>query len=72
MVLNALGFSSRAMYLMPDYLRNKPIELLIAPGLSAKDFNDDALGRSLDDLYAAGCQRQLESGSSALYVKAGI
>lgn len=54
MVLNALGFSSRAMYLMPDYLRNKPIELLIAPGLSAEDFNDDTLGRSLDDLYAAG------------------
>lgn len=54
MVLNALGFSSRAMYLMPDYLRNKPIDLLIAPGLSAEDFNDDTLGRSLDDLYTAG------------------
>ena len=27
MVLNALGFSSRALYLMPDYLRNKPIDL---------------------------------------------
>lgn len=36
MVLNALGFSSRALYLMPDYLRNKPIDLLIAPGLSAE------------------------------------
>jgi transposase len=54
MILNALGFSSRALYLMPDYLRNKPIDLLIAPGLSADDFNDDSLGRSLDDLYATG------------------
>ncbi len=54
MVLNALGFSGRAMYLMPDYLRNKSIDLLIAPGLSADDFNDDTLGRSLDDLYASG------------------
>lgn len=54
MILNALGFSSRALYLMPDYLRNKPIDLLIAPGLSADDFNDDTLGRSLDDLYASG------------------
>jgi transposase len=54
MRLNALGFSSRALYLMPDYLRNKPIDLLIAPGLSADDFNDDTLGRSLDDLYARG------------------
>lgn len=54
MILNALGFSGRALYLMPDYLRNKPVDLLIAPGLSAEDFNDDSLGRSLDDLYAAG------------------
>lgn len=54
MVLNALGFSSRALYLMPDYLRNKPVDLLIGPGLSAEDFNDDSLGRSLDDLYEAG------------------
>jgi transposase len=50
MVLNALGFSGRALYLMPDYLRNKPVDLLIAPGLSADDFNDD----SLDDLYEVG------------------
>lgn len=54
MVLNALGFSSRALYLMPDYLRNKPVDVLIAPDLSADDFNDDTLGRSLDDLYTAG------------------
>jgi transposase len=54
MVLNALGFSSRAPYLMPDYLHNKPVDLLISPGLSAEDFNDDSLGRSLDTLYAKG------------------
>ncbi|RIK32991.1 MAG: IS1634 family transposase, partial [Chloroflexi bacterium] len=54
MVLNALGFSSRALYLMPDYLRNKPVDLLIGAGLAADDFNDDTLGRSLDDLYACG------------------
>ena len=41
MILNALGFSSRALYLMPDYLRNKPVDILIAPDLSAEDFNDD-------------------------------
>lgn len=54
MVLNALGFVSRALYLMPDYLGNKPVDLLIDPGLSAEDFNDDSLGRSLDDLYQQG------------------
>jgi transposase len=54
MVLNALGFVSRALYLMPDYLRNKPVDLLIDPVLSAEDFNDDSIGRSLDDLYQQG------------------
>lgn len=54
MVLNALGFSSRALYLMPQYMANKPVDLLIAPGLEAEDFNDDTLGRSLDQLYETG------------------
>ena len=54
MVLNALGFSSRALYLMPDYLHNKPVDVLIGSGLVAEDFNDDSLGRSLETLYAKG------------------
>jgi len=54
MVLNALGFSGRALYLMPQYLQNKPVDLLIERGLQAEDFNDDTLGRALDQLYEAG------------------
>lgn len=53
-ILNALGFVGRALYLMPEYLRNKPVDLLIDPELASEDFNDDTLGRCLDDLYAAG------------------
>jgi len=54
MVLNALGFSSRALYLVPDYWKNKPVEILVGEELKAEDLNDDSLGRSLDDLYEAG------------------
>jgi transposase len=54
MVLNGLGFTSRALYLMPQYLDNKPVDLLISPDLEAADFNDDSLGRSLDQLFEAG------------------
>jgi transposase len=54
MVLNGLGFSSRALYLVSDFLRNKPVDLLINPNLTAEDFNDDTLGRALDDLYEHG------------------
>ena len=54
MVLNGLGFTSRALYLMPQYLDNKPVDVLIAPHLVAEDFNDDTLGRSLDQLFESG------------------
>ena len=54
MVLNGLGFTSRALYLVPDYMKNRPVDVLIGEGLNAEDFNDDTPGRSLDDLYEAG------------------
>lgn len=54
MILNALGFVGRALYMTPDYLSNKPVDLLIGPELSAADFNDDALDRCLDDIFEAG------------------
>ncbi|MEA3303873.1 MAG: IS1634 family transposase [Pseudomonadota bacterium] len=64
MVLNALGFSSRALYLMSDYLRNKPVDLLIGPEMAAEDFNDDTLGRSLDDLYISGVTEVFASAAA--------
>ncbi len=54
MVLNALGLSGRALYLMPEYMKNKPVDLLIGEGLQAEDFNDDTLGRALDEIQQMG------------------
>ncbi len=54
MVLNGLGFSGRALYLMPEYMENKPVKLLTGEDLEASDFNDDTLGRALDELFQAG------------------
>lgn len=54
MILNGLGFTGRALYLMPEYMHNKPVDLLIREGLVADDFNDDTLGRALDELCQAG------------------
>ena len=71
-VLNALGFTSRALYLMPDYLRNKPVDLLIRPDLKADDFNDDTLGRSLDDLYDCGVTELFASVASKALSAYGI
>jgi transposase len=72
MVQNALGFSSRALYLMPDYLKNKPVDLLIRPGLVPEDFNDDSLGRCLDDLYACGVTEVFASVASKALSVYGI
>ena len=56
MVLNSLGFVDRPLYLFPEFMKTKPIEILIEPRLEADDFNDDVLGRTLDKLYNAGCE----------------
>src|SRR4030042_397223 len=72
MVLNYLGFTSRALYLMPDYLRNKPVDLLIRSDLKPDEFNDDTLGRSLDDLYDCGVTEVFASVASKALSTYGI
>jgi transposase len=54
MVLNGLGFVSRPLYLAPEFMAGKPVDILVGEGLSAEDFNDDSLGRALDRLYEVG------------------
>jgi transposase len=54
MVLNGLGFINHALYLVPRFFQNKPTSRLIAPRVTPKQLNDDALGRALDTLYASG------------------
>lgn len=72
LIQNALGFSGWALYLMPDYLRNKPVDLLIQADLRADDFNDDTLGRCLDDLYAYGVTEVFASVASKALSVYGI
>ena len=47
MVLNALGFVDRPLYLFPEFMGTKPVEIVIREGLKAEDFNDDVQGRTL-------------------------
>src|SRR5437588_8294946 len=35
MILNGLGFSNRQLYLVPQYVENKPVEHLLGDGISA-------------------------------------
>jgi len=54
MVLNALGFTGRPLYLTPEFFANKPLDRLLGPGLTAEMLNDDSLGRALDVLHEKG------------------
>lgn len=54
MIINALGFTGRALYLTPKFMKNKPTEVLIGEGITEQDLNENALGTALDALYKAG------------------
>ncbi|SET46280.1 protein of unknown function [Thorsellia anophelis DSM 18579] len=64
MLLNALGFHSQALYLVPEYFSDKPIDLLISPGIYSEHLNDDVLGRTLDAVF--------DYGVSSLYSELAI
>lgn len=54
MILNALGFSNKALYLTPNFYKNRPVEYLVGAGINAEDLHDDCLGTALDALYDYG------------------
>ena len=53
MVLNALGFNERRLYIFPKFFTNLATERLLGPGVLPEDLNDDVLGRTLDKIYEA-------------------
>ena len=55
MMLNGLGFSDRPLSLTPQFFANQPVALLCREGVSAEHFNRFKLGRSLDKVFAYGC-----------------
>ena len=54
MILNALGFTGRALYLTPRFYANRPVDHLVGNGLRARDLHDSSLGTALDAIYEFG------------------
>ena len=54
MVLNGLGFTSKPLYLTPEFYQTRPVDVLIGEGIKADDLNSDSLGKALDHVYEAG------------------
>lgn len=54
MIMNGLGFIDSRLYLFPEFLSDKPLNLLFNRPVQAEWFNDDATGRCLDEISAYG------------------
>jgi transposase len=54
MILNAMGFSNRALYLTPDFYNTRPVDILLGGGIKAEELHDDSLGTALDAAYEYG------------------
>ncbi|MFW5802144.1 MAG: DUF4277 domain-containing protein, partial [Spirochaeta sp.] len=42
MILNALGFSARALYLTPMFYEHRPVDVLVGPGITPEDLNESS------------------------------
>lgn len=54
MILNGLGFTNRRLYLTPQFFESKPVEHLLGEPISARQLDDNALGKALDEISAYG------------------
>ncbi len=52
MIVNALGFTGRALYLTPLFMDHKPVDVLIGEGVRAEDLHDEMIGKVIIRLQA--------------------
>ncbi|SDJ14870.1 protein of unknown function [Natribacillus halophilus] len=56
LIINQLS-DRKPLFKVEEFYEKQDVELLFGPGVTARDFNDDALGRALDALYHAGLEK---------------
>ena len=71
-ILNAMGFVSRPLYLFPQFFNDKATEHLFGEGIFPEDFNDDKIGRVLDKLYTFGLDKIFLAITIAAFKKYNI
>src|SRR5262249_13740110 len=72
MILNGLGFANRPLSLPPPFLANKPLDLLVREGVRAEMLNRCQLGRTLEEVYAYGCELLCSACAAAVWVQEGL
>lgn len=72
MILNALGFAGRALYLTKRFFISRPIENLIGPDITANQLHDTSLGKALDAIYEYGITELFFQVASKILLEFGI
>jgi len=72
MILNGLGFIDSRLYLFPDFLQDKALDKLFNRDIKANYFNDDALGRCLDEISAYGSTKLFTELGFSIGQKRGL
>lgn len=57
MIINGLGFTNRRLYLTPQFFQSKAMDILFEEEVCASDFNDQTLGKGLDEISSYGASK---------------
>src|SRR6266851_9333756 len=72
MILHGLGCAHRPLSLPPQFLTQKPLDLLWRQGVRAERCNRFQRGRTLDEVHPYGCDRVLRDMALAVCAHAGL
>ena len=72
MILNALGFTGRALYLTPRFYASRPVDVLVGEGLESDDLHDSSLGTALEAIYEHGITELFYSVAQNILTRYGI
>ena len=72
MILNGLGCAHRPLALTPQFVASTPLDRLCPQGLRAQMCNRYTLGRTLEELYAYGCDLLWQELARAVCAHEGI
>lgn len=68
LILNGLGFTQRRLYLFAAWFENKPLKRLFRKEVTAADFTDDVIGRTLDAIKEYGPERLYQEIISQIFL----
>ena len=72
MIINGLGFTNRRLYFTPQFFQSKAMESLFEENVCAKDFDDHALGKALDEIADYGSSKLFGEMAFEIAMEQGV